>query len=119
LDIAETAYRKHGVHAAFIGVTNFPELPDKPYFVDFRQKLNLKRTAMLLHYSEGYVGNDTGPLHLANLMNKNSIGVYFFQTAVDNYQPIFPALNTVFFRPDKTDEIYPALEELVRRSSAT
>jgi hypothetical protein len=63
LDIAETAYRKHGVHAVFIGVTNFPELPDKPYFFDFRQKLNLKRTAMLLHNSEGYVGNDTGPLH--------------------------------------------------------
>jgi ADP-heptose:LPS heptosyltransferase len=112
-DLAEIAYRKYGKHAAFIGVNDIPELPDRPYFIDFRQKLNLKKTALLLHYSDGYVGNDTGPLHLANLMGKRSIGMYFREDAVINYAPLFPQLNTIFLRPRKPDEIYDSLDELV------
>lgn len=112
-DLAEVAYRKYGKQAAFIGINNVPELPDKPYFIDFRQKLNLRKTALLLHYSDGYVGNDTGPLHLANLMRKHSIGMYFREGAVIDYAPIFPQLNTIFLRPQKPDEIYESLEKLV------
>jgi ADP-heptose:LPS heptosyltransferase len=114
-DLAETAHGKYGKQAAFIGINNVPELPDKPYFIDFRQKLSLKKTALLLHYSDGYIGNDTGPLHLANLMGKRSVGMYFREGAVINYAPLFPELNTIFLKPRKPDEIYESLEKLVAK----
>ncbi len=111
-DLAERSHREYGFQIAFMGISNQPELPDRPYFLDFRQKLNLKQSALLLHLSCGYVGNDTGPLHLANLMKKNSIGMYFREVAVTKYRPIFPQYNTVFYMPQNPEEIYPALEEL-------
>jgi hypothetical protein len=111
-DLAERAFEKYGLHAAFIGISNLPELPEKPYFVDFRGKLSLKQTAMLLHYSCGYVGNDTGPSHLSNLMKKNSITIYMRQDALHDFGPLFPHLMTKFFKPQTSEEIYPALEKL-------
>ena len=113
IDLAETAHEKYGVLAAFIGINNIPVLPDKPYFHDFRQKLSLKRTALLLHYSSGYVGNDTGPLHLSNLMKKNSIGIYLREVDMLNNGPLFPELTTRFLNPRDPAEIYPALDNLL------
>jgi hypothetical protein len=111
-DLAQTAYEKYGLHAAFIGINNLPELPENPYFVDFRGKLSLKQTAMLLHYSCGYVGNDTGPSHLSNLLKKNSIGIYMREIALRDYGPLFPHLMAKFLKPGSSQEIYPALEKL-------
>ena len=118
IDLAETAHEKYGVHAAFIGINDYPALPDKPYFHDFRQKLTLKRTALLLHYSAGYVGNDTGPLHLANLMKKNSIGIYMREVALLNYEPLFPELTAKFLNPGAPAEIYPALDNLLLQTNS-
>jgi ADP-heptose:LPS heptosyltransferase len=112
LDLAEMAYEKYGMQVAFIGINDQPELPKKSYFLDFRKKLDLKQIALLLHSSSGYVGNDTGPLHLANLMKKNSIGMYFREVAVVNYSPIFPQYNKIFYMPQNPEEIYQALEDL-------
>jgi hypothetical protein len=111
-DLAELAYAKYGLHSAFIGISNLPELPKNPYFVDFRGKLSLKQTAMLLHYSCGYVGNDTGPSHLANLMKKNSITIYMREDALRDFGPLFPHLMAKFLKPQTSEEIYPALEKL-------
>ncbi len=111
-DLAELAYQKYGLHSAFIGISNLPELPKNPYFVDFRGKLSLKQTAMLLHYSCGYVGNDTGPSHLSNLMKKNSISIYMREDALHDFGPLFPHLMTKFLKPQTSEEIYPALEKL-------
>lgn len=113
LDLAERAHEKYGMHIAFIGISDQPELPKKPYFIDFRQKLDLKQNALLLHFSCGYVGNDTGPLHMANLMKKNSLGMYFREVAVVSYRPIFPQYNKIFYKPQSPQEIYSALDELV------
>ncbi len=110
--LAETAYEKYGMHAVFIGISNLPPLPECPHFIDFRGKLSLRQTAMLLHYSCGYVGNDTGPSHLSNLMKKNSIGIYMREVAVRDYGPIFPDLMTKFLKPQTVEEIYPAVEKL-------
>jgi len=115
-DLAETAFKKYSLQAAFIGISNVPELPDKPYFIDFRQKHSLKQTALLLHYSGGYVGNDTGPLHLSNLMKKNAIGIYMREDDLLNNSPIFPQLTTKFLKPVSSEEIYPALGKLVSLS---
>jgi ADP-heptose:LPS heptosyltransferase len=112
LDLAQLAYEKYSMHAAFIGISNIPELPKKPYFHDFRGKLSLKQTALLLHFSCGYVGNDTGPLHLSNLMKKNSIGIYLREVAFNDYGPLFPQLTAKFLRPKRSEEIYPALDRM-------
>lgn len=116
-DLAEMAYEKYGMQTAFIGISNFPKLPEKPYFIDFRGKLSLKETAMLLHYSCGYVGNDTGPSHLSNLMKKNSITIYMREDALRDFGPLFPHLMTKFLKPQTSEEIYPALEKLCRLSA--
>ncbi|MDD2338299.1 MAG: glycosyltransferase family 9 protein [Geobacteraceae bacterium] len=116
-DLAKMAYEKYGMQTAFIGISNFPKLPEKPYFVDFRGKLSLKETAMLLYYSCGYVGNDTGPSHLSNLMKKNSISIYMREDALRDFGPLFPHLMTKFLKPQTSEEIYPALEKLYRLSA--
>lgn len=113
LDLAEKAHKEHGLQIAFMGLSDEPELPDKPYFIDFRGKLDLTQSAQLLHFSRGYVGNDTGPLHLANLMKKRSIGMYFREVAITDYRPVFPHYNKVFYKPQSPDEIYSCLEELI------
>jgi len=118
IDLAEKAHKEYGLIIAFMGLNDQPELPDKPYFKDFRGKLDLTQGAQLLHYSRGYVGNDTGPLHLANLLKKRSIGMYFREVAVTDYYPVFPSLNKVFYKPEHPEEIYSALDELIRNSGS-
>ena len=118
-DLAEMAYKKYRMHSAFIGISNLPAVLGKPYFVDLRGKLSLKKTAMLLHYSCGYVGNDTGPLHLSNLMKKNSISIYMREDALRDFGPLFPHLMTKFLKPQTSEEIYPALEKLHSLSAGT
>ncbi len=117
LQLAEFAHEKYGVHAAFIGINELPAIPDKPYMLDCRHKLSFVQTALLLHYSCGYVGNDTGPLHLSNLMKKNAIGIYMRQVAVSDYGPLFPQLTKKFLKPESPDEIYPALDDLVSKAA--
>lgn len=112
-DLAEKAHKEYGLLIAFMGLSDQPELPDKPYFIDFRGKLDLTQSAQLLHFSRGYVGNDTGPLHLANLLKKRSIGMYFREVAVSDYRPVFPHYNKVFYKPKSPDEIFSALDELI------
>ncbi|MDD2272996.1 MAG: glycosyltransferase family 9 protein [Desulfuromonadaceae bacterium] len=116
-DLAERAYAKHGIHAAFIGISNLSKLPEAPYFHDYRGKLSLKQTAILLHYSCGYVGNDTGPSHLSNLMKKNSISIYMRECALREFGPLFPYFMTKFLKPQTAEEIYPALEKLLSMST--
>jgi ADP-heptose:LPS heptosyltransferase len=118
-DLAEKAYERYGMHAAFVGISNCPELPEKPYFIDFRGKLSLKQVASLLHYSCGYVGNDTGPSHLSNLLKKNSIGIYMREVALRDYGPLFPHLMTKFLKPQTPEEIYPAVERLISLSQVS
>lgn len=119
LDLAERAYVKYGMHAAFIGISNLSKLPEAPYFLDYRGKLSLKQTALLLHYSCGYVGNDTGPSHLSNLMKKNSISIYMRECALREFGPLFPHLMTKSLKPQTAKEMYPALEKLLRLSAGS
>jgi ADP-heptose:LPS heptosyltransferase len=113
-DLAERAYNSHNVKAVFIGISELPELPDRSYFIDLRRKLNLGEIVRLLHFSSGYVGNDTGPLHMANLIKKKSIGTYFREDSLISYHPIFPQYNKIFFKPQGPEEIYQSLAELLQ-----
>ena len=94
-EVSKYIYEKFALKSAFIGIDNKISLPKVNYIYDFRKKLDFLQLAQLLKYSKGYLGNDTGPLHLANLMKKYSLGIYSRETAMKiNYYPVFNNLNT-------------------------
>lgn len=109
-DIAERVYRQHGCRSIFIGINTQPSLPVSDYCIDLRGKLNLKQLAQTLHASRGYVGNDTGPLHVANLVRRPSLGIYFRD---DYHAPLFGDYNTVVMRPQSPQEVYPLIDRLL------
>lgn len=104
-EIAENLYEKYKANAVFIGIDNTVTIPERPYFKDLRKKTTFPDTAKILLNSRGYIGNDTGPLHLANLMKKKSIGVYFRKDSTVDYTPIFADLNKIVLWPKSIDEI--------------
>lgn len=88
-------YEKFGLKTAFIGIDDRIKLPGTEYICDFRKKLTLTQTAQLIKYSKAYIGNDTGPMHLANLLKKPSLGIYSRETSMKTtYYPVFSRLNT-------------------------
>lgn len=112
-EISQRLYKEYNIESAFIGINNSIKLPDKPYMHDFRKKLSLEKTCMLFKHSRGYIGNDTGPLHIANLMKKPSVGVYFRKASLIDYTPIFKSLNNPVFSPQNIDEVYSYIKTLV------
>lgn len=112
LKIAEYIYKKYNLNSVFIGTNTKFVIPAKSYFVDLRKKLDLVNLSQLLKFSIGYIGNDTGPLHIANLMNKNSVGIYLRESTAVEYSPLFPELNAIIIKPKNTEEIYPAIDKL-------
>ncbi len=105
-EMAEKCYRDFGYKIVFIGMNRGISLPDKNYIEDYRGKLNLFQLACLLKKSAGYVGNDTGPLHIANLMKKRSVAAYFAENNKLGFGPIFAGLNTQVFQPESVDDFY-------------
>lgn len=93
-DIAKNIHEKFGLSSVFIGIDDKIKLPDANYIYDFRKKLTLTQTVQLMKYSKSYIGNDTGPLHIANMMKKLSLGIYSRETSMITYHPIFNNLNT-------------------------
>ena len=71
--IAEKCHSQFNLKSVFVGLNNSVKIPDKPYFVDLRKKLDLFNLASVMKSSVGYIGNDTGPLHIANIMQKPSV----------------------------------------------
>lgn len=93
-EIAEHIHKKYNLKSAFIGIDNKVELPKHDYIYNFRKKLNFVELTQLLMLSKGYIGNDTGPLHLANLIKKSSLGIYSRETSMKyHYYPVFNSLN--------------------------
>jgi len=93
-EIANHIYEKYGLNSAFIGIDNKIKIPSVNYIYDFRKKIDFLQLTQLIKDSEGYIGNDTGPLHLANLMKKLSLGIYSRETSMKTYHPVFNNLNT-------------------------
>ncbi|KKP40292.1 MAG: ADP-heptose-LPS heptosyltransferase-like protein [Candidatus Peregrinibacteria bacterium GW2011_GWC2_33_13] len=93
-NVAKNVYEKFGLKSTFIGIDDKIKLPETNYIHDFRRKLTLTQTAQLMKYSKGYIGNDTGPMHIANLMKKLTLGIYSREPAMKTYHPIFNNLNT-------------------------
>ncbi len=94
-EVSKHIFKKFGLKSSYIGIDNKIKLPIVDYIFDFRKTLTLAQTAQLINYSKGYIGNDTGPLHLVNLMKKPSLGIYSRERSMKvTYYPIFDNLNT-------------------------
>lgn len=112
VEIAERCYREFNLKSIFIGINKDFKLPNKSYLIDLRKKLNLYELACVLKSSVCYIGNDTAPLHIANIMQKPSIGAYFMQHSLTDFSPIFPKTNIQVFCPQNPNEIYEKFKQI-------
>ena len=115
-EAAKNIYEKFGLKSAFIGIDNRINLPDADYIYDFRKKLDFVQLAQLMKYSKGYIGNDTGPLHLANLIKKPTLGIYSRETAMETYSPIFKNLNIKILGFPSAEHINDFCSELTEKA---
>ena len=106
IEIANKCFEDFEIKSVFIGINQDFKLPDKPNFIDLRKQLDLFKLAQVIKSSVYYIGNDTAPLHIANIMHKHSIGVYFREESLLDFSPIFPELNTQIFCPPNLEEVY-------------
>lgn len=104
-DIAEFLYSKYKISSVFIGKSDSPVIPANSYFLDMRNKLNILELSDVIKDSFGYIGNDTGLLHLANLLGKKSISIYAEESTYIYYSPVFSNLNQPFIKPQNIDEV--------------
>ena len=111
-ETARKCYEDYRIKTVFIGVDTSFRLPNREYIIDFRKKLNLYEAACLIKSSLGYIGNDTGPLHIANLMQKPSISLYFKENLLAGY-PFFPKLNIQVYKPQNIDELYDKVKHIL------
>lgn len=114
--LAEKLYVDYGIESIFIGLQSHPQIIKKDYLKDMRGKLNFDQILQLLDHSRGYIGNDTGPLHLANLLRKKSIGIYSSDGSIA-YRPLFPEFNLAFINTQTPEEICPFIEFLISEDS--
>jgi hypothetical protein len=116
LFLADKLHEDYGIDSVFIGLQSHPQIAKKSYLRDLRRKLTLEQTLHVLKHSRGYIGNDTGPLHMANLLRKKSIGMYPPDGSIA-YRPLFPSFNKVCINTQTPEEIYPCLEHLLSRGN--
>jgi ADP-heptose:LPS heptosyltransferase len=110
LTIANQVQEQYGYRVAFIGIAADPPIPERAGFLDLRGSLNLWQLFQLMAGAAGYVGNDTGPLHMANLAGIPSVGIY---SSDDYHAPLFGDLNSVVMRPANHEDVYPAVQRMI------
>lgn len=117
LTLANQIRERHGYRIVFIGLAADPPIPEQDGFLDLRGRLSLWQLFQLMAGAVGYVGNDTGPLHLANLAGIPSVGIY---SSEDNltHAPLFGDSNSVVMRPAGPDDVYPAAERMLLAAGA-
>lgn len=112
IELSRKIKEELNLNSVFIGIDKKYPIPNNSYMHDLRAKLTLDATAEIIGNSIGYVGNDTGPLHLANIMQKKSIGIYFTEYSFVNYSPIFPEFIQKIFIPDTTGQVFDVIKKL-------
>lgn len=114
--LAESAYNEHNLMSVFVGVDSKSVLPkDKNFLLDLRQKLSLVQVAQLMRYSKGFVGNDSGTLHLANLLKLPTTCIYTSSTP-ENRGPLFSELNFQVCNPTSPEAALSGLKNMLSQN---
>ena len=116
IDVANYIHEKYGFKTIFIGMDKSTKIPNKPYLLDCRKKSNITNLIKIIDNSIGYFGNDTGPLHLANLLGKPSLGLYT-TISPESYGPIFAHKNYPIFLMDDKKEVYSELDKMIQENT--
>lgn len=111
IEIANRCFADFNLKSVFVGINQDFKLPDKSNFIDLRKKLDLFQLAQVLKSAIYYIGNDTAPLHIANIMQTPSIGAYFMKHSLTDFGPLFSGLNTQLYCPQTPDEMYGKFKE--------
>ncbi len=106
IEIANKCFEEFNLKSVFVGIDKSFKLPDKPNFIDLRKQLDLFKLTQVLKLAVYYIGNDTAPLHIANIMQTPSVGAYFMQHSLTDFGPIFPNSNVKVFCPQTSEELY-------------
>lgn len=97
-----------------LGLETIEAVPENlsPFVVDLRQKLSLTQTAFVQKQAVFHLGNDSGLLHLANLMQVKTVGIYL-TTQASYYGPIFSQNNTAIQSPQTVQEVVEQIQNVV------
>jgi len=110
IEIAQKIHDNFGLNSVFIGIDKSFVIPKIDYLLDLRKRLDLFQLAQVMKQSSFYIGNDTGPFHIFNIMQKSSIVLYFREKSLQGFKPLFPERNTAILFPENTDQIYKIFE---------
>lgn len=112
-EIARKCAQDFGVKAVFIGMDTKMPLPDEEHIIDLRGKVSIKELAGVMKQAKCYIGNDTGPAHLANLMRTRSVAVYMKEETIKGFSPVFSGLCTHLLRPDSIEVFYKEVQKVL------
>ncbi len=112
--LSEFIYSEYKLSTVFIGMDKEPHIPIKPYLIDCRQKSSINNLEETIKNSVGYYGNDTGPLHLANFLNKPTCGIYTTVTP-EAYGPILSNNNYPVYNPKNVDEVKHTIKQMIEK----
>ncbi len=116
-EIAEKCAEKYGLKAFFVGMNTKIPLPDKKYIQDLRAKVDIYGLAQIMKGAKCYIGNDTGPMHVANLMKIRSVAVYFKDETIKGFSPLFPELSTPVLWPESIEAVYAEVEKVLKQKT--
>jgi ADP-heptose:LPS heptosyltransferase len=111
LTLARQILEQYGYRIVFIGIAADPPVPVQDGFTDLRGRLSLWQLFQLMAGAAGYFGNDTGPMHMANLVGIPSVGVY--PAGENDHDPLFGELNSAVMRPATPGDVYPAIQRMI------
>lgn len=106
IKIANKCLEEFNLKAVFVGINQEFKIPENSNFIDLRKQVDLFQLAQVLKSAVYYIGNDTAPLHIANIMQTPSIGAYFMNHSLTDFGPVFPNLNIKVFCPKIPEELY-------------
>lgn len=111
LTLASQIREQYGYRIVFIGIAADPPVPLHDDYFDLRGKLSLWQLFQLMAGAAGYFGNDTGPMHLANLVGIPSVGVY--PAGENDHDPLFGELISAVMRPSTPGDVYPSIQQMI------
>ena len=111
-EFAKQIYEQYGWPSYVVGLNSEPSLPDCPYLVDKRSSTQgLGDVMTILQGAKAHVGNDSGLLHLANLLDVPTVGLYL-TTDPGVYGPLERSIHHSVVKPSTIKELMQAFQQL-------